>query len=132
MPVIGFSHVGMTVSSIDRSLAFYVDLLGLKLIDRRPGTRGDEVCFVEAGQGCMLELIGPSTGALIAEDVAAGRAGLWHLTFRVDDVDSMAAAVAAAGGELVEGPRDAHNRTIARRVVFFRDPDGIIVELLQL
>lgn len=129
MSVKSFAHIGMTVSSIDRSLAFYVDLLGLRLVDRRPGTQGDEVCFVDAG-GCMLELIGPSTGALLAEDVAAGRAGLLHLTFRVDDVDAAVETVRAAGGEVVEGPRDAFNQSMARRVAFCRDPDGILVEFL--
>lgn len=126
-----FAHVGMAVSSIDRSLGFYVDLLGLVLVDRRPGVQGDEVCFVDAG-GCMLELIGPSTGALSAEDVAAGRAGLLHLTFRVDSVDATVEAVRAAGAEIVEGPRDARNRRMARRVAFCRDPDGILVEFLQV
>ncbi len=129
MAVKSFAHVGMTVSSIDRSLAFYVDLLGLNLVDRRPGTQGDEVAFVDAG-GCMLELIGPSTGALHAEDVAAGRAGLLHLTFRVDDVDRTFEQVQASGAEVVEPPRDAYNKTMARRVAFCRDPDGILVEVL--
>jgi glyoxylase I family protein len=124
-----FAHVGMTVSSIDRSLAFYIDLLGLKLVDRRPGTQGDEVCFIDAG-GCMLELIGPATGALFAEDVAVGRAGLLHLTFKVEDVDATVEIVRRAGGEVVEGPRDAYNRRMARRVAFCRDPDGILVEFL--
>lgn len=129
MVVMNFAHVGMTVSSIDRSLAFYVDLLGLKLVDRRPGTQGDEVAFVDAG-GCMLELIGPSTGALLAEDVAVGRAGLLHLTLRVDDVDATFESVRAAGAEVVEMPRDAYNKTMAKRVAFCRDPDGILVEFL--
>lgn len=125
------AHVGMTVSNIDRSIAFYVDLLGLTQVDRRPGTQGDEVCFVDAG-GCMLELIGPSTGALSAEDVAVGRAGLVHLTFRVDDVDATIEAVRAVGAEIVEEPRDAHNKRMARRVAFCRDPDGILIEFLGL
>ncbi len=129
MPVRNFAHVGMTVSSIDRSVDFYVGLLGLRLVDRRPGTQGDEVAFVDAG-GCMLELIGPSTGALLAEDVAAGRAGLLHLTFRVDDVDATYRELRQAGVEWIETPRDAYNRTMARRVAFCRDPDGIVVELL--
>ena len=129
MAVLNFAHVGMTVSNVDRSLAFYVGLLGLTLVDRRPGTQGDEVCFVDGG-GCMLELIGPSTGALSAEDVAVGRAGLLHLTFRVEDVDATVDAVRAAGAEIVEGPRDAYNKTMARRVAFCRDPDGILVEFL--
>lgn len=129
MAVRSFAHVGMTVSSIDRSLAFYVDLLGLRLVDRLPGTQGDEIAFVDAG-GCMLELIGPSTGALLAEDIAAGRAGLLHLTFKVDDVDATVENVRAAGAEIVEAPRDAYNKRMAKRVAFCRDPDGILVEFL--
>jgi len=129
MKVRNLAHIGMTVSSIDLSLAFYVDLLGLQLIDRRPGTQGDEVAFVDGG-GCMLELIGPSTGALSAEDVAVGRAGLLHLTFHVDDVDVAIAAVRAAGAKIVEEPRDAYNRAMARRVAFCRDPDDILIEFL--
>lgn len=130
MMVKSFAHVGMTVSSIDRSLAFYVDLLGLELVDRRPGTQGDEICFVDAG-GCMLELIGPSTGALHAEDVATGRAGLLHLTFYVDNVDEIFEIARTAGAEVVEEPRDAHNRRMAQRVAFCRDPDGILIEFMS-
>lgn len=128
--LLGFEHVGMTVSNIDRSLAFYVDLLGLKLVVRRPGRNGHDICFLDAGGG-MLEIIGPATGAMIAEDVALGRAGLRHLTFRFDNVEETYALLKEAGVELVEAPRIADNRDIVNKLAFCRDPDGIMIELTE-
>ncbi|TNB48430.1 VOC family protein [Martelella lutilitoris] len=138
----GFEHVGMTVSNIDKSLNFYVDLLGLKLVVRRSGDErsdgepidraraGHQLCFLDAGNG-MLEIMGPATGALMAEDVAAGRAGLRHLTFCFDDVEALYGKLEAAGVEMVEAPRQAYNRDILGKVAFCRDPDGILIELVE-
>lgn len=128
--LVGFEHVGMTVSSIDRSLDFYVNLLGLKLVARRSGMDGNEICFLDAG-GAMLEILGPATGAMEAEDVAMGRAGLRHLTFSFDNVDETYQMLAKAGVELVEPPRLAHNPDIVHKVAFCRDPDGILIELTE-
>lgn len=126
----GFEHVGITVKNIDKSLEFYVELLGLKLLVRRPGQNGDEMAFLDA-KGPMLEMICPATGALTAEDVAVGRAGVRHLTFNFDSVDETYRRLLDAGVDIVEPPRDAHNRDIARRLAFCRDPDGIMIELIE-
>jgi glyoxylase I family protein len=127
----GFGHIGMTVSNIDRSLAFYVDLLGLKLVMRRPSHHGIEVCFLDAGDGAMLELFGPATGALSAEALPQGRAGLAHLTFNFDDVDATVTMLEEAGVEITQKTRPAYNREIAKKIAFCRDPDGISIELLE-
>jgi glyoxylase I family protein len=39
--------------------------------------------------------------------------------------------LAAAGVEIIEQPRIAHNTEMFKRVSFVRDPDGIIVELVE-
>ncbi len=120
----------MTVANIDRSLAFYVDLLGLKLVVRRRGLNGDEIAFLDA-KGGMLEMVCPATGALTAEDVAVGRAGLRHLTFSFDHVEEKYRELEAAGVSMVEAPRTARNRDIVQKVAFCRDPDGIMIELTE-
>jgi glyoxylase I family protein len=48
--LLGFEHVGMTVSDMDRAVAFYCDLLGLKLALRKPNDRG-ELAFFDTGSG---------------------------------------------------------------------------------
>ncbi len=128
--LLGFEHVGMTVSNMDAAVAFYVDLLGLRLVVRRQSPEGNELCFLDAGGG-MLEIAAPAAGAERAQDVARGHAGLRHLTFRFDNIEPVYAKLEAAGVEMIEAPRIAHNRDMLERVAFCRDPDGIIIELAE-
>lgn len=125
----GFEHVGMTSGNLDRTIAFYCDLLGLRLALRKPAAKG-ELAFLDAGGG-MLEIFAPASAIDRSRDVPPGEAGMRHLTFAFDDVDAMIAKLEAAGVEIVERPRDAYNTEMMRRVAFVRDPDGIIVELIE-
>ena len=89
-----------------------------------------------AQQGpCDFLLVGRSAerAEILAADLRARSA---HVTARVaelrfDDVDAMVAKLAAAGVEIIEQPRNAHNTELIRRVAFCRDPDGIQVELIE-
>jgi glyoxylase I family protein len=126
----GFEHVGMTVSDLDASIAFYGDRLGLTLLLRR-ATPGGEVAFLDAGGG-QLEMVCPNGPvATPARRVGASEAGMRHLTFAVDDVDATYERLAEAGVTTLEPPRDAYNRDVFARVAFILDPDGIVVELAQ-
>lgn len=127
--LLGFEHVGMTSGDMDRSIAFYCGLLGLALRLRK-ANEGGEVAFLDAGGG-MLEIIAPKAEAGRFRDVPLSEAGLRHLTLAYDDVDAMVSRLAAAGVEIVEHPRPAHNTEMICRVAFVRDPDGIIVELIE-
>ncbi|HWV19444.1 MAG TPA: VOC family protein [Devosia sp.] len=128
--LLGFEHVGMTVSTIDRAIAFYCDLLGLKLVLRKPVERG-EVAFLDTGTG-MLELFAPAANMVDRfRDVPNHEAGLRHITFAFSSVDETFAALEAAGILVVERPRDAYNREMIQRVAFVRDYDGILVELIE-
>lgn len=130
MALLGFEHVGMTSGNLDKTIAFYCDLLGLRLVARRANGNG-EVAFLDTGAG-MLEVFAP-TDAPIARfrDVPQHEAGMRHMTFAFDDILSVFDRLEAAGVEIVEKPRDAHNRDIVRRVGFVRDWDGILVELAE-
>jgi glyoxylase I family protein len=128
--LVGFEHVGMTVSNMDAAVHFYCDLLGLRLHLRKPNGSG-EVAFFDSGAG-MLEVFCPGSGPVDRfRDVPSGEAGMRHMAFAFADVDAMFETLVAAGIEPVEKPRDAFNREVVRRVAFVRDPDGILVELLE-
>lgn len=127
--LIGFEHIGMTVSDMDRTIAFYCDLLGLRLALRKRNA-DSELVFLDAGGG-MLEIVAPAKGAGRFRDVPITEAGMRHLTLAYDNVDAMVEQLAAAGVEIAEAPRDAHNREMIKRVAFVRDPDGILVELIE-
>lgn len=127
--LLALEHVGMTCSNIDRTMAFYCDLLGLKLALRKTAPNG-EVIFLDTGAG-MLEIGCPIADITRSRDVPPHEAGIRHVTFAFDDVDAMVARLGAVGIEPIEGPRPAYYNEMLKRVVFFRDPDGILVELIE-
>lgn len=132
--LIGFEHVGMAVSDLDRTIAFYCDLLGLRLILRKSSQDGrNELAFLDAGN-CQLEIVCPSPRIEDASHTHGhppSRAEVRHLTFAFDDIDAMYDTLAKAGVTLLEPPREAYNQEILKRVAFVEDPDGIVVELAQ-
>lgn len=127
--LLGFEHVGMTSSDLDRTIAFYCGQLGLTLALRKKNDRG-EMAFLDTGSG-MLEIACPAAHITPARDVPPYEAGMRHLTFAFDSIDPLIARLEAAGVEIIEHPRPAFFTEMLRRVAFIRDPDGIIVELVE-
>jgi catechol 2,3-dioxygenase-like lactoylglutathione lyase family enzyme len=133
------------VSSVERALSFYRDLLGLRLVRDRvregesyerllgiPGVRL-RVALVEDPQGRLLELIeylNPRAESL--EPVTSPRLGAADMCFVVPDVDALYASIRAAGCNAIGAPSDfvQEGRVVGRIVKVF-DPDGIPVVLLQ-
>lgn len=132
-------HHGISVADLDRSLAFYRDALGFELLDRYTlsdeglsAAVGAEVTgeFAQLdGRGARIELVEYDAGAAV-ETRAVYDTGATHLGIEVADVD---AAVEALPGDVdvdvVGGPRTTGSGT---RICFLRDPDGTLVELLEL
>ena len=126
---IHFEHVGMTSGNLDRTIAFYCDLLGLTLALRKKSDRG-EMIFLDTGNG-MLEIACPAADISRSRDVPPHEAGMRHLTFAIDSVDAMFARLEAAGVDILERPRPAFFTELIKRVAFVRDPDGIMIELIE-
>jgi lactoylglutathione lyase len=143
--VTGFWHAGITVSDLDRSLAFYVEALGLALVRRNPtssaaerilrlpGATG-EVAFVGIpGTATVLELTcfsGVETHPASARpcDPAHG-----HVCLYVDDLDALHERLVEQGyrsraGEVVT---IADGALAGAKAVYMVDPDGFHVELFQ-
>ena len=129
MSLLGFEHIGMTSGDLDRTIAFYCGLLGFTLALRKTQTKG-EVAFLDAGGG-MLEVFAPGIGIDRARDVPPHEAGVRHLTFAFSDIGAMVDTLEAAGVDIIERPRIAYNTEMFSRVAFIRDPDGIIIELVE-
>ena len=138
-------HTGFTVSDIERSIAFYRDVLGMKLLKRQtgtapylatvtvfPGVRLEAAFLQPAGVGSVLELLQYVSHPAPATDRATNRPGNAHLCFRIDDLRSACAELERRGVTLVSGPTEitagAHAGGWA---VYLRDPDGFTVELYQ-
>lgn len=127
--LLGFEHVGMTSANLNRTIDFYCGLLGLTLALRKRNNRG-EVAFLDTGTG-MLEVICPSAPIARARDIDQHQAGIRHLTLAYEDIDVIVKRLVTAGVEIIEHPRKAIYLEMLHRVAFVRDPDGIVVELVE-
>ncbi len=143
--MLSVSHLGICVSDLERSLAFYRDALGFELVGEH--TVGDEFgALMEVDDvrlesrmvqrdGVTLELLAFESPGSVGP---AGRRpmnqlGLTHLSLRVDDVDAAAAAIESAGGQVLDGTRTTFDVGGTRLdFLYCTDPDGVRIELMDL
>ncbi len=141
--VLRLSHLGICVSDLGRSTAFYRDALGFRELGRlEVASRAAEVLLELEGvdleavylerDGFRIELLhfrAPgSTGPAIPRPMNA--LGFTHLSFRVADLDAAVSAVRAAGGRVLEETR-TESREFGARALFATDPDGVRLELVE-
>jgi glyoxylase I family protein len=128
----GLHHVDLVVSSVERSLPFYRDLLGPLGWHRSSqveGERGETIYY----------LSGPGTSIGIREAQSDGahdryRVGLHHLCFEAYSravVDERAEWLRTVGAELESEPQ-VYGYSPGYYAVFFYDPDGIKLEIVHI
>ena len=142
---LSFSHLGICVSDLDRSLRFYQEGLGFELAESHTvGTEFGRLMEVEGvalesrmirRDGVTLELLffdAPGhTGEAVRRPM--NQLGLTHLSLRVDDVDAMAATIETLGGTVVRDTRTTFDNAGAHLdFVYCTDPDGIRIELMDI
>ena len=114
-------HLVLAVADVERSVAWYVDVLGLAPLRLEEWRRG-EVFFpsVRIDAGTIIDLVAASG--------VAGRGNLDHFCLVVDEVD--VDAVRASGElDVVEGPVRRWGARGDATSLYVRDPDGNVVEL---
>lgn len=125
-------HTMLRVADLDRSIAFYRDVLGLKLISRREYPEGR---FTLAFLGAEERVDGEQVGAEIelthnwdTKQYELGTA-YGHIALEVDDAYKACDEVRARGGKVTReaGPMK-HGKTV---IAFVEDPDGYKIEFIQ-
>ena len=120
-------HTMLRVGDLDRSIAFYTEVLGMRLLRRQDYPEGKfTLAFVGYGDEAdhtVLEL----TYNWDTDRYDLGN-GYGHIAIEVDDVYQAADAIRAKGGRILReaGPMNAGTTIIA----FVEDPDGYPVELI--
>ena len=142
MTIRRMDHVGVVVDDLEAATAFFVEL-GLKLqgsgqlegasVDRVVGLEGvrSEVAMLETPDGhgrIELAKFHAPPGPDGDREAPANAPGIRHLTFAVDDVDALVAALQARGAELVG---EVVRYEDSYRLCYIRGPEGIIVELAE-
>lgn len=147
MTVSRIHHAGVTVASIERSLRFYRDLLGLRavgdtrLTDPRIaallGTDSIDLRLVnlDTGDGRIIELLEYAHPRGRTVDYTSRDSGTGHVAIEVDDLDRVRAGIEAAGGSVISREvvtaGDSEGIFAHARLLYVRDPDGMILELVE-
>lgn len=135
-------HVGLSVANLERSIAFYCDLIGfslLRIIECPPAMRlGDvvglpgctaRIAHLQLG-GAMLELFEyqDPRGRPVSSDRTQADQGFIHIGLRSSDTHGDHARLAARGVRFIHAPIEFRPGVW---IVYFHGPDGEVCELRQ-
>jgi len=117
-------HTRMRVSDMDQTIAFYTEVLGLEVLERKVSPRGSHLAFLRVPNSEeLIELCSfpPSGPVKVQEDLV-------HLAFQVESLDQTIAALQQRGVRITDGPTTTSSGS---RFLFIDAPDGYEVELIE-
>jgi predicted enzyme related to lactoylglutathione lyase len=140
-----FSHSGICIADIDRSMRFFDRAIGfapaenyalsnhsdwLDIVNELNGVKL-RAQMVRSAEGNTIELLKMDRPACFGprERRTMNQYGLTHLAFYVDDIDAVAADVVANGGRTCPHTRATFASGI--EIMYCTDPDGVRVELMR-
>ncbi|MCC7447612.1 MAG: VOC family protein [Anaerolineae bacterium] len=145
MKITGADHTSYTVANLERSLAFYVDILGYELLWQRENSNQylrDIVGFPDAvikqahlripGTTHKLELFEYVTPRGTPADVRTNNPGSSHISLLVEDLQSMYEELKAKGVQFRSPPIPINaGVNTGGAALYMLDPDGITIELFE-
>lgn len=120
-------HMAYQVSNMDRSLAFYTQKLGLRLLSRNVNAEEQEEYALLELDGGNLELIQRLTDEPFVPP-AILPPYCPHLALSTDDMARTVATIQAAQIPIVKGPLEVAGH---ETWVYVRDPDNNVIEFIQ-
>lgn len=124
-----FAHISIRASDMDRSIAFYRDLMGMVLDRRReiPQNRA-EIAFLKDTKGSFfLELTHYDDQKEFIQAEYMKRT-FDHLAFKVEDLRGLVDRVKQEGFTVTDEPFEL---SPGHWLAFIEDPDGTLIELIQ-
>ncbi|NRR22216.1 methylmalonyl-CoA epimerase [Brevibacillus sp. MS2.2] len=126
------AHIGIAVKSLEKTLPFYTEQLGLELVGTEiVESEHLQVAFLKIGES-HIELLEPlSDESPIAKFMEKRGEGIHHIAFDVDDVTSRLATLKEQGVPLIhEVPKaGAHDALIG--FLHPKAANGVLYELCQ-
>lgn len=128
-----FLHSMIRVKNIEESLKFYMDFIGLKLIEKKSLEDCDLYFLGENENACQIELTynyeTPKEGYKIGENFG-------HFAFAVENMEETTKLINKMGYKYLYEPfeltlKDDKGNPSKKLIAFIKDPDGNEIELIQ-
>ena len=118
-------HTRMRVDDLERTVAFYRDVLGLDVVERHESPRGSKLAFLKArGSDELIEICSyPASGPVQVQP------DLVHLAFEVDDLDAVRDELTRKGIPITDGPTTSSS---GNRFMFIDAPEQYEIELIEV
>ena len=141
--ILNTRHTGLVVQDLDREIQFYVKL-GLIVSERRTES-GKYIEKLVGVDGAIIEwakLRDPNGGMVELIEYKNGRngnqpkqgpvnqVGSAHIAYSVRDIEEACRIVRGSGGSVVNTPQQSPDGKV--KVVYCRDPEGILIELVEV
>jgi catechol 2,3-dioxygenase-like lactoylglutathione lyase family enzyme len=140
----GVQHIGVPVRSLERSLAFYRDVLGIEPAFRGQDS-GERTSRLVGVPGAVISLaflrLGNTYLELLEYEHPRGAdydrrncdVGAVHIAFEVDDLDQVYERLEASGISFSTPPHHIEHGPLAGcATAYFKDPDGIQLEVFEV
>jgi lactoylglutathione lyase len=125
------AHTSIRTKDMDKSIAFYTELLGLRLIRRQKIPQNNaEIAFLQdpAGKGSRLELTLYRSQKRFVQAEYEDRV-FDHLAFEISDMEATLSKMRKEGVVITDEPyRLGSTGTL---IAFIEDPDGTLIELIE-
>jgi lactoylglutathione lyase len=117
-------HTRYRVNDLEKTAAFYKDVLGLQEVSRHSSPRGSTLVFFKApGSEEQIEICHyPKSGPVVVQP------DLTHIAFEVDDLEAFGKETAAKGYPFSDGPTATGSGS---KIAFIDGPEGYEFELIE-
>ena len=142
-------HIAVTVSDLDRSLAFYKDLLGFKEVERHK-LEGETISTMVGKADAILQVVrltSPEKSSILLDlqqyveppgsvsNAELGMVNHGHFCYGVSNLPAAYEELKSKGVEFISEPvtfdLGVEGEDGGIQVVFLKDPDGFILELME-
>jgi catechol 2,3-dioxygenase-like lactoylglutathione lyase family enzyme len=144
--ILAADHTGITVANLERSLAFWRDVLGFEfshsahqsgdMAEQITGVKGADLklAVLKAPGGHKIELLEylrpPDRKQISLRPCDTGSV---HVALTIDDLDILLERIAKSGWKAAGKPQTlTKGPNAGKRVVYVRDPDGTTIEFMQI
>lgn len=125
----GTHHIAVQTRDWEKSMAFYQDVLGMKLVAEF-GSPERKIVLLDAGDGSHIELFQP-TDATPSEGDGAVNDPVIHFALAATDARAATERVREAGCKITMEPTDVDLGALKVTISFFIGPSGEVIEFFQ-